>query len=409
MLVFAAGLVDDLAPAGPRGLRNHVRGLAAGHVSTGVVKVVVIVAAALVAIALQPGRSGWIRLAGAVLVAASANVWNGLDVRPGRAIKFGLVASLGLVGVDLVLLPTLPGVVLGSAAGLWFDLHERAMLGDGGANLLGFTVGLGLYQVLPDPGVVVAAVVAVAINAVAETVNVVPRDRRRSSAPLVRRPRTTSDVRKSIRRTSASQTPASGREPLLGSCPVVKAQSKFIFVTGGVASGLGKGITTASLGRLFKSRGLKVVVQKLDPYINVDPGTMNPFEHGEVFVLDDGAETDLDLGHYERFSTRTSIAAPTSRRAPSTRASSRRSAAATTWARPCRSSRTSPTRSRSGSARSPRPSTPTSSSSRSAERSATSSRSRSSKPSVSSGTRSAATTARSCTCRSCRSSAPPAS
>ncbi|HEX6400241.1 MAG TPA: CTP synthase, partial [Actinomycetota bacterium] len=75
----------------------------------------------------------------------------------------------------------------------------------------------------------------------------------------------------------------------------------YIFVTGGVASGLGKGITTASLGRLFKSRGLRVALQKLDPYINVDPGTMNPFEHGEVFVLDDGAETDLDLGHYERF------------------------------------------------------------------------------------------------------------
>ncbi|HYH27607.1 MAG TPA: CTP synthase [Actinomycetota bacterium] len=78
-------------------------------------------------------------------------------------------------------------------------------------------------------------------------------------------------------------------------------QRKFIFVTGGVASGLGKGITTASLGRLLKSRGLRVALQKLDPYINVDPGTMNPFEHGEVFVLDDGAETDLDLGHYERF------------------------------------------------------------------------------------------------------------
>ncbi len=79
------------------------------------------------------------------------------------------------------------------------------------------------------------------------------------------------------------------------------SEPKYIFVTGGVASGLGKGITTASLGRLFKSRGLRVVLQKLDPYVNVDPGTMNPFEHGEVFVLDDGAETDLDLGHYERF------------------------------------------------------------------------------------------------------------
>jgi CTP synthase len=82
---------------------------------------------------------------------------------------------------------------------------------------------------------------------------------------------------------------------------VVREHPKYIFVTGGVASGLGKGITTASLGRLFTSRGLKVVLQKLDPYVNVDPGTMNPFEHGEVFVLDDGAETDLDLGHYERF------------------------------------------------------------------------------------------------------------
>ncbi|HEY3208987.1 MAG TPA: CTP synthase, partial [Actinomycetota bacterium] len=76
---------------------------------------------------------------------------------------------------------------------------------------------------------------------------------------------------------------------------------KYVFVTGGVASGLGKGITSASLARLLKSRGLRVTLQKLDPYINVDPGTMNPFEHGEVFVLDDGAETDLDLGHYERF------------------------------------------------------------------------------------------------------------
>ncbi len=77
--------------------------------------------------------------------------------------------------------------------------------------------------------------------------------------------------------------------------------TKHIFVTGGVASSLGKGLTAASLGRLLKQRGLKVVIQKLDPYINVDPGTMNPFEHGEVFVTDDGGETDLDLGHYERF------------------------------------------------------------------------------------------------------------
>ena len=77
--------------------------------------------------------------------------------------------------------------------------------------------------------------------------------------------------------------------------------TKFIFVTGGVVSGLGKGITAASLGRLLKARGVKVTMQKLDPYLNVDPGTMNPYQHGEVFVTEDGAETDLDLGHYERF------------------------------------------------------------------------------------------------------------
>lgn len=77
--------------------------------------------------------------------------------------------------------------------------------------------------------------------------------------------------------------------------------TKYIFVTGGVVSGLGKGITAASLGRLLKARGLKVAAQKLDPYINVDPGTMSPYQHGEVFVTEDGAETDLDLGHYERF------------------------------------------------------------------------------------------------------------
>ena len=77
--------------------------------------------------------------------------------------------------------------------------------------------------------------------------------------------------------------------------------SKFIFVTGGVVSSLGKGIAVASIGKMLKSRGLTVSVMKLDPYLNVDPGTMSPYQHGEVFVTDDGSETDLDLGHYERF------------------------------------------------------------------------------------------------------------
>src|ERR687883_1951417 len=85
--------------------------------------------------------------------------------------------------------------------------------------------------------------------------------------------------------------------PLLPLKPV----TKYVFVTGGVVSALGKGIVAASLGRLLKARGLRVQVQKFDPYLNIDPGTMSPFQHGEVFVTEDGAETDLDIGHYERF------------------------------------------------------------------------------------------------------------
>jgi CTP synthase len=92
-------------------------------------------------------------------------------------------------------------------------------------------------------------------------------------------------------------TPEATREPPAS----VSSDTRYIFVTGGVVSSLGKGIAASSIGRLLKARGLRVVNQKLDPYINVDPGTMNPFQHGEVFVTDDGGETDLDLGHYERF------------------------------------------------------------------------------------------------------------
>jgi CTP synthase len=83
--------------------------------------------------------------------------------------------------------------------------------------------------------------------------------------------------------------------------PEVVALPKFVFVTGGVTSSLGKGITAASLGRILAARGLSVASLKMDPYLNVDPGTMSPYQHGEVFVTEDGAESDLDLGHYERF------------------------------------------------------------------------------------------------------------
>ena len=114
--------------------------------------------------------------------------------------------------------------------------------------------------------------------------------------------------------------------------------SKFVFVTGGVSSSLGKGLTASSLGRLLKCRGLRVTMCKLDPYINVDPGTMNPGEHGEVFVTEDGGETDLDLGHYERFideQPQPELQHHDRRR--STRRSSQRSAGATISARRSRS------------------------------------------------------------------------
>ena len=127
--------------------------------------------------------------------------------------------------------------------------------------------------------------------------------------------------------------------------------TKYIFVTGGVVSSLGKGLAAASIGCLLEGHGYKVTLQKFDPYINVDPGTMSPYQHGEVYVTDDGAETDLDLGHYERFTnTRDDHATRTGRPARSTRASSRRSGAATTSAGRSRSFRTSPTRSRTPSA-----------------------------------------------------------
>jgi hypothetical protein len=127
--------------------------------------------------------------------------------------------------------------------------------------------------------------------------------------------------------------------------------ARYIFITGGVVSSLGKGIAAAALGALLQARGYKVRIRKLDPYLNVDPGTMSPTQHGEVFVTDDGAETDLDLGHYERFTGRSANQTTTSPPARSTRTSSPRSGAATISARRSRSFRTSPTRSRPSSSR----------------------------------------------------------
>jgi len=170
LLVVAAGLVDDLAPPGPRGLRGHARALLHMHVGSGVVKVVVIVGASAIAVGVVPLRTALARWAGILLVAASANLWNGLDVRPARALKFFYPAALAVIATSPLLVPFGPGVVLGAVLVLPWDAGERAMLGDAGANLLGFTAGLCLFHQLHGSAVVVAAVVAVTLNVLAETV-----------------------------------------------------------------------------------------------------------------------------------------------------------------------------------------------------------------------------------------------
>lgn len=170
ILVFIAGLIDDLVPVGPRGLREHLRSLAAGHMTTGILKLLISGGCSLVIVALQPDRPLPVQLAGALLMAASANLWNALDVQPGRAIKLFLLVGVFLLPVDWRLAPTVPGAWGASVLALGFDLRERAMLGDGGSNLLGITAGVGLYVGLPAWGVVAAAAAAVALNLAAETV-----------------------------------------------------------------------------------------------------------------------------------------------------------------------------------------------------------------------------------------------
>jgi hypothetical protein len=172
LLVFGAGLIDDLAPAGPRGLRAHLRSAASGVPTTGLLKVLFIAGSAVLVIALQPARPTTVDVFGVVLLAASANVWNGLDVVPGRSLKaFVLPALAFAIWGEPSNAPSVVGLLVGAVALLPFDLRESAMLGDGGANLLGFAAGIALYDALPDPWVAVAAVVAVVLNLVAETVS----------------------------------------------------------------------------------------------------------------------------------------------------------------------------------------------------------------------------------------------
>jgi hypothetical protein len=170
LVVFLVGWFDDHRARSTRGIRGHLKELAGGRVTTGVVKLIGIVgAAAWVSLSLTDDL---VRiLLGIPVIAGSANLWNMLDVRPGRALKFFLVAALALVGWYARYDDFLLGAAIGSAAALLtFDLRERAMLGDAGANLLGFIIGLALFRILPTWGLAVALVAILILHALGETI-----------------------------------------------------------------------------------------------------------------------------------------------------------------------------------------------------------------------------------------------
>jgi UDP-GlcNAc:undecaprenyl-phosphate/decaprenyl-phosphate GlcNAc-1-phosphate transferase len=169
-LVFVAGLVDDLVAGGPRGIRGHMRELAQGRVSSGVVKLIVVAAASVLTVAASSRRDAFVRVAGVVLIAGAANLWNGLDVRPGRAIKFGVLFLPIVFSFGLRSAPFVPGVWLAALIVLPWDAGERAMLGDAGSNLLGLAIGVAAYQAMADVSIIVAAALVLALNVVAETV-----------------------------------------------------------------------------------------------------------------------------------------------------------------------------------------------------------------------------------------------
>ncbi|MEA2521843.1 MAG: hypothetical protein QOI81_1489, partial [Actinomycetota bacterium] len=170
LMVASAGAIDDLLPGGPRGLRGHLRALGRGQVSTGVVKLIVITAAALITVAAGGRTDALLRFSGVVLIAGATNLWNGLDVRPGRALKvFLLVAATGVVWVPHAA-PFAIGVAAAALLMVLPDLHERAMLGDAGANLLGFTVGVALFVRSSASWVPFEALLMIGLNVIAETI-----------------------------------------------------------------------------------------------------------------------------------------------------------------------------------------------------------------------------------------------
>jgi CTP synthase len=299
------GFVDDVVGAGQSGgFRGHLAAMARGELTSGGLKLVGGAALAVVVMAaVQPGSVGRI-LADGALVALAANLGNLFDRAPGRCTKVAVVAFMALlvaVGAEPALLGV--AVVVGAGLGLVVpDLRERVMLGDAGANVLGAALGIGVVLGTGPAARNVVLAVVLALNLASEVV---------SYSRVIDRVRPCAGPTGSAACREAGSAPRRGPGAEVWWAPVAddasplahgrRPMTKHIFVTGGVASSLGKGLTASSLGRLLKARGLRVTMQKLDPYINVDPGTMNPFEHGEVFVTDDGGETDLDLGHYERF------------------------------------------------------------------------------------------------------------
>ena len=231
------------------------------------------------------GRESFDYLADLALLLLTTNLFNLLDLRPGRVEKVFAALLAGLcLGAWTVAPLDLLGIFIGPVLiGSVFTLRERAMLGDTGSNLVGAMAGISLLVVLSDDARLVAL-----------------GDRRRAQ----RLRRVSLDLAHHRGGSAASLSRLAGqvdRGPEGRPRRMKPGETRFIFVTGGVVSSLGKGIAAASIGRLLVSRGFRVQLQKFDPYINVDPGTMSPFQHGEVFVTEDGAETDLDLGHYERF------------------------------------------------------------------------------------------------------------
>ncbi len=167
-LAFGAGLLDDLRPGGPRGLLGHARELARFRFTTGLVKALAGVVGGVLVVFTVPERSPIVMIAGVLLIAGAANLWNGLDVAPGRAGKLFVIGAVPLMFFSP---PALLARMLGAGvAALWPDLRERGMLGDAGSNLLGLVLGAALYTATDGVAVVVAATVAVGLNVVAETV-----------------------------------------------------------------------------------------------------------------------------------------------------------------------------------------------------------------------------------------------